>query len=279
MIKKPIFILGSARSGTTILYESITKHKELAFTTDNTFYVQTHPFRKIGKILSRKSIANLRIKFFPSKNKATESGDSIWKEYQKGSVYTISHYDENIEQEIKKRIEFILNISNKTRFIDKNPEFCLMTEILEKMFPDAKFIFITRRIQPIINSLLLKEKSNDPTAMNIYLEKILGNDFEPKKSRIFNYIKLIKKYHSLARKLQYLEKSGRYLQLRYEDFVKEPDVMIKKIFDFCELNPATITLDKIETQDYKWKKNLSSEQIEEINDAINQLSVSDSDIY
>lgn len=285
-IDRPIFILGSARSGTTILQEVMCSHPDLAFVTDNLeFSLRYHDVKpelinndltgiiienkttkqKLGSLLGRQVKLDVdRVEYYKKLEQynkkghnVRESGGYLWQ-WTKEKYYDETDITKELIRYVRDGIQFSLDVMGKNRFLDKNPEYCMQTKVMEKMFPDAKYIHIIREPEPVVYSLYLKEFWM-PTAMNMYVHEILGDDYHKASSRLFNYVLAYKKYTDLARTL------NDYIEITYNDLINDTEKTIAKLCSYCELDNIKFDYPEIiKNNDEKWKKMFTDEQKQDV---------------
>jgi len=213
--KAPIFIIASPRSGSSILHQTLSQNKDLSS-------------------LKREL-------------------DEFWHQFTKGS----DQLDEtDIASKDKRMIyTFFQLISRDRPFIDKTISNVLKIRFLHKLFLDAKFIFLQRKGQDTINSLINGWKH----------EQFVSPWFKGQlKDWHFvllpDWKELIDKPVSLICAQQWLYCNKEILKnkrlvprsnqitIKYEDFIKNSIKITKSIFNFLD-----IQLDK---ETYKYAKEL-----------------------
>lgn len=108
-IERPIFIIGAARSGTTMLAETIlSRHPDIAYLSE------PNPTWGFGNA------------------------------YKPHDVLTESDVTQRGANHIRKVFEKFLISSGKRRFMEKTPRNCLRMPYIRKIFPDAKFVHVIR---------------------------------------------------------------------------------------------------------------------------------------
>ena len=110
--------------------------------------------------------------------------------------------------------------SSKTTFIEKSPPNLLKTRFLQALFPNAYFIVIRRN--PIATSLATKKWSNSSIFSLLRHWLFCYDLWESDKCHIANY-----------------------LELRYEDFVDSPTLIMEKICNFCMIDDPNPILQKM----------------------------------
>ena len=131
-IKKPIFITGLGRSGTTILGVILSIHEDIGFLNEP---------KAIWRLIDPRHDIN---------------GDYV----QSGGQFHLTKSDVSINarKTAYKLFGRYLKITNAKRLVDKYPELIFRVDYLLKMFPDAKIIFITRNGADATHSIDLWSK-------------------------------------------------------------------------------------------------------------------------
>ena len=163
-IKKPIFIIGSARSGTTILYKLLSVHSELCwFSNYSDKFPQISLLPICHKILDlpligsnqKKQIVN-RKKYEGKFRLEPSEAPKIYHDYC-GFIHhrKATHKDYNPEkaEKLKRIIKNHLIYTSRNRFISKQTANNQRLLMLEKIFPDALYIHIIREGRAVANSL------------------------------------------------------------------------------------------------------------------------------
>ena len=118
--RRPIFVIGCPRSGTTALRSILVASDELA--------------------------------------SVQAEGHILWNEFHPPATRTATSDALGAEDVGKREREYVhLAVRLWTRgrrFVDKTPENCLRIEYLDALFPDARFVFLHRRGADNVNSLM-----------------------------------------------------------------------------------------------------------------------------
>ncbi|MFP4007550.1 MAG: sulfotransferase family protein [Spirulinaceae cyanobacterium] len=143
--KQPIFILSAPRSGSSYFYEIV---------------------RRMGEVWSRdRENDSLWFQFFPYSRltkptdyiSATECNPKVIQKFKQELLYqNIQNRRELRNQDIKKH----LIQRQPIRYIEKTIANCFHLEALQKMFPDALYIYIVRDGRACISSMLEGWQSN-----------------------------------------------------------------------------------------------------------------------
>jgi len=108
-----------------------------------------------------------------------------------------------------------LSIEKNNYFLEKTPRYFLIIPFIKKLFPDAKYIFLFRHPLAIFASII----------------NTWGNG--RLRSLYTNYVDLYDGQELLAAASK--EMKNKSIQVFYEDLVSQPDRVIRRIFDYLEL--------------------------------------------
>ncbi len=266
---KPIFIVGAPRSGTTLLYYILCNHRDLSFFTRN--LIRAGVYRR-GRILGYRKELLARIQNLVHRDKYSvqpQEAPECWSNYL--GMYHYLTENDFTEEMIKEMVDHYLRviaqvqtIFRRPRFVNKNPQHCTRVRILNRIFPDAKFIHIIRDGTAVACSTFYIS-STDPSS-DLYFstlrEKIfplLGDKYS---SGTLSEVQLYK----LARDMLISKAregkafgSDRYHEIIYEELVAEPREKINELLGFCELTSYQDFEDRlpeIRNENLKWKNML-----------------------
>ncbi len=230
-IVKPIFIIGIQRSGTTILDNLFTRHKDTAFFEGfcNRYYMTPWKFRLLP----------LQIRRYKARPRSTEG--RVWRRYFSEIDYLDeSHATEEIRRYYYSAIRAELRAFRAHRFVNKNPSHCLRLRWLNAMFPDAYYILIWRDPRAVVHSIYQKMLSYWDMQMQteyehgykgyVSIKEVFGKEDSKLQACInfYNYSKSI-----LQQDLQVA--GNRVTEVLYEQFVMNPREELKRLYNFTGL--------------------------------------------
>lgn len=238
-IETPIFIIGCSRSGTTIFDRSIAMHPEIC----------------------------------------------TWSEA--AQILDLNFYDKDLdhfksEMDLKKndlyRISFLFGIKAKIfgakTFVNKHPENSLRIRWLKTIFPKAKFIHFRRNGMAVTESNFSRSNLDRnrrnwpfglfPKPINWveYTNLPLEEQFAHQWSDITNHIR--KEAKSFLNDKEYLE-------ISYEDFCEQPEVIMRRVDEFCNVNPLNrkaLYSSPLISRNSKWSQTLNHDQIARIDNIV-----------
>ncbi len=250
-IIKPIFIIGSPRSGTTVFYKLFMKHPDLAYLTQLSNLFCDAPFfaNKIlynyaanhgSRIVSQKNDIYL-LQWKHHNIDYTEAPNVWWKFHPKSRNDYLD--STNLRDEEKKFYRLYLQkhllLFNKKRFVSKKPSNSLRILYLNEIFPDAIFIHILRDGRAVAASLLERKKrfgkffgTSPPLLESIKAEDDISHCG-------LQWQGIIRSINDDSTKL----KPGQFLTIKYEDFINDWREILMSVFQFCDLDPDLYSAD------------------------------------
>lgn len=282
-VNKPIFLIGAPRSGTTVLFEAFSIHKDLAWFSN---YFGRFPGCPSVSILSRVS----DLYFFRGAKNQNNRNNTImhifpyptecytfWEKYC-GSKFLFDYLvdvnaDETERKKVLSIIGKVIRYQGKKRFSGKitGPS---RIHFLNSIFPDAFFIHIIRDVRAVVSSLMkvsfwpAGDGLSKPWWNNGLTDEDLNNFKKYNRSPVALAAIQWKRILKIAREESKKISDDRYLEVKYEDFVQDPHGIIDEICRFSSLdrsNKAHAYLNKkagIKSMNYKFKDALNNEQIE-----------------
>ena len=257
-IVKPIFILGIARSGTTILYDLFTKHKDTAYFErySNKLHNKPKLFWLIPYMLKYQ-----KIRYGIQRPRPSEGW--VWNEF----CEPLKHLKkQDVTFEIKKyhhkAIKTELKAFHAKRFVSKNPRHCIRIPWLNEIFPEAKYILIWRDHKSVINSSYQKMKEEWDMKFRFPFKNFKGHKSIVEKFGDGSKFDACIKYYQYQRDILEKDKliiKDRLIEMEYSELIKEPETAIKKLYKFTELEwykeLESSFPDRLEQfNDNKWKK-------------------------
>jgi hypothetical protein len=257
----PIFILGLPRSGTSILYKMLSETKTVNCVTS--YHVIQYDQILNNHIHGIEAEAKTQINDYFDKIKLKDRGMDKLKIYadfpeEYGYILGKQTYKMNIVPENRflfiqlcKKIQYISE--NDKPLLLKNPYDFMNVSLIKNIFPNAKFIFISRHPEQILNSSmnairsLLKNRHPYSMITNRNYARFYNNPLTLFFSRIFffYYPLLGMSYLLNFFKSQVNEFNHQYTQLpetnyvftSYENICKNPSQTLKKLITFIDVKP------------------------------------------
>lgn len=235
---KRIFIVGIARSGTTLLQSMIGGHSEIATFPETHFFSGSIPkqkwLRAFHKITPEHQ--NQIKQFFQEINL-----QNCFEDYTSGA--------RNMNEWVNYLIGLMDNIANEENqevWLEKTPMHLHYIDLISKNSNNCYFIHMVREPMSNIAALYDVSKKHPEAFKQASLEKA------------------IKRYkQEIAISQQFVGKEN-HLHVHYETLVKAPQKMIKEAFEFVGLAPEDVldfskNVNDIVAKDESWKANNSNE--------------------
>lgn len=208
----PFFIIGCQRSGTTLLRLILNAHSNIAIPEEGTFWMpllrryKNDPYKNIPN-KDLKNILNYIVKNNQFKLWCIDPSPLIEK--------ILNLRNCSLKNLMEMFYVYYASTQNKGIWGDKTPSFFRMIPVLHKLFPEARFIHIVRDGR----DLYLSWKKMHSLMKFISLSAI---EWKYKVNEIRKNLSKIP-----------FEKS---MELKYEDLVREPQNVLKKICDFLRID-------------------------------------------
>ena len=233
-IEKPIFILGTGRSGTTILGIVLSMHREIGYLNEpKAIWHLIHPHEDIIGNYSQVSDAKYRLTAEDATDEMCQRASQMFGAY--------------------------LTVTRSKRLVDKYPELIFRVDFVRTLFPDARFIFLVRNGWDTCHSIATWSKrlsvqvkgerhdwwGVDDRKWRLIVEQLVKTDSVL--AEMVNEIKHFKRHLDRAA-IEWILTMQEGLRLkhtlsddihlvRFEDLTSEPDKTLIALCNFCELPP------------------------------------------
>ena len=231
-VEKPIFILGTGRSGTTILGIVLSMHREIGYLNEpKAMWHLIHPHE-----------------------------DVIGNYSQAEAKYRLTAEDATHEmrQRAAQMFGAYLTATRSKRLVDKYPELIFRVDFVRALFPDARFIFLIRNGWDTCHSIATwskrlgvqvnSEKHDwwgvDDRKWRLLIEQLVKTDpifAEMETDDIKHFERhldraAIEWIVTMQEGIRLMQATPDYIHLvRFEDLTLEPDKTLTALCDFCEL--------------------------------------------
>lgn len=236
---QPIFIVGSGRSGTTILYEILCTHPELSWFSNLSEKAQRIPqVASLSNLYRSDRLRRHRPRWLP----IPAEGYPIWNDItqlpDERLIHPLTEEDVNpgAIDRFRRHVYQHQRWQRKPRFINKNTRNTRRIRYLNRIAPEALFIHVTRDPRATAASLVRVAWWRD---LSLWTR---GGSTPDSLQEVPNAQLAAELWRSEVERAindrEALDKS-RYLEVRYEDLVREPSAVLKEIATFCHLVPST----------------------------------------
>lgn len=272
---KPIFIIGSYRGGTSLLFRLLSESKELWSLYRESDFIWQKFFRDPREKADTVLLERVDDLYFRS---LTKTGQIVNLDEERG-IFD-KHYNYSVYNSyflgylgrvrfLRERLSCVLDLINlfnylykslfvkDYRLIDKTPNNSYRIEFLQALYPDAKFIYLVRNREANVKSLISAwtHKSKFKFAYRAYLTEGLKFDIQGYLGNVWkffispdfeNYLqgKSITEvcefqydnvHEFIENSLTKLD-SSQYLKVNFEDLLTKPDSFMQQLCDFAEID-------------------------------------------
>lgn len=211
---KMIFIVGMGRSGTTMLTNMLNLNSNVIACPENEFVLFTQSIFK-NKNFEKESVVDEFINLF---NYKFSKVISFWKPKPelKSAIMKLENKSfPNVCKQVYLNYPFANNENKEvTCIVDKNPVYSLYMDDLCKLFPDAKYIVLTRDYRDNIAS---------------------RKKFSDKKNSLYSLATSWSYYYDTIFK-SITKNQLEYTLLKYEDLVESPAETLRKLCTFINVD-------------------------------------------
>lgn len=278
-IYKPIFILGSGRSGTTIMYHLLAVHPQVCWFSNR---MNAQPQRLslaylhriidlpvLGECIKRSILAQSENPLlYPSEGENIYTYFGFRDDMQSVSTDKIS------KKSFQTYISRLVAASGNRRFLSKRTANTQRLRLINKIFPNAVYIHVIRDGRAVSTSL--HYSSWWKTVPIWWLRGKTPLDWEHEGRDPLELCALHWQHNveEIRKQSRYL--SGRYMEIRYETLVTDVKQSIRRILRFCELEQTTaymeILPESLPNMNEKWKVLLSPNQKRVLTKVTNRLN-------
>jgi len=275
-INKPIFIIGSGRSGTTVFYNILSVHPEVCwFSNYSKKFLNVKLIPMMHRVLDLPFAGNYLKTGIISNRKyfiqPREAG-RIYHDYC-GFVHAIKTTESDLnfatEKKFKDLIQKHLFLTGKKRFLTKQTTNTQRIRLINTMFRDAYYIHVIRDGRAVANSFLNVSWRRDT---DIWWTGEKAYKWEEKGGEVIELCGLRWKnnVNEILNNKHLFE--NRYIEIKYEDFVSDVKGAMKRVLDFCELSHSKAFFDllpqALPNRNSQWAENLTVNQKNLLNELL-----------
>ncbi len=198
---KLIFLIGSPRSGSTLLQRMVASHSQ----------IHTHPEPHLITPLAYLGYYETVDKAPYDHVNAAQALRELCQELPRGE----QDYLDALRAYASTLYERVLAPTGKSHFLDKTPAYGLVLPFLAKLYPNAKYIVLTRHPLAVLHSVA---------------HSFFAGNYEAAKETnpvVPSHVPAIARFM--------IEKPVPFVHVRYEDVVQQPEVELRKICEHLAL--------------------------------------------
>lgn len=235
---KRIFIVGIARSGTTLLQSIVGNHPDICTFPETHFFSNTIPKQKLLRLIH---------KITPNHQKVIET---FFSDNNLGGFEPYMGGIRNLNEwtvYLVKLMDNIAESNDQSIWLEKTPMHLHFIDLIEKNSSNCYFLHMIREPKANIAALYDVSKKHPDAFKQTSLEKAINRYKE-----------------EISISQRYLGKKN-HLHVHYEDVVLSPQATIKSIFEFLDISVTKNLMnfqnnvEKIARSEESWKSNNTTE--------------------
>ncbi|GAB5557214.1 MAG: hypothetical protein SchgKO_14270 [Schleiferiaceae bacterium] len=216
-----IFIVGSGRNGSTLLASILNQHPDFYCPPEQYALPYGHMKWVFDREPSWEKKAQKWVLQLANNNQNWDFPDEVQKQVLE-RIYQLPKDRQNIANAYVETLEILAEIAGKKpkAFGDQSPLSTFFSELMLKMYPNARFVFLNR----------------DPRDVALSYKKLEGH---PAQDSAY----AAKKWVEAMRQSEAISKSAPFLKVQYEDLVTHPKETFSEIAEFAGLSPFEFSFD------------------------------------
>jgi hypothetical protein len=241
--RPPIIVIGSHRSGTSMLGRFLTDAGMFLGWRVGADFSEARYFQRLNQWVLNQASARWTqpagIDDMLADERAVDAFSDLFARYSSGPRALGFLGPVRLA-----RYRSIQNLDEPWGFKDPRTTFTL--PLWARVFPEAKIVHVTRHGVDVASSLRVRERRYTKSHLNRYWEKHRRYRFRLPDVRYSEGWSVLDIDRGVALWDQYVTRSrehvaaygDRAFEFRYEDFLADPDPIMEKLFDFSGISPA-----------------------------------------
>jgi len=282
-LKKPVFIIGSGRSGSTVFHEILCEHPNFFWLSNLSSVFPEYPI--LNKMLMMSIDTPIINNVIKNIIKPSESWN-FWGCYSKSFIDPIRDIvSSDVTIKEKKQVQAALggfSTKRRNRFLGKIVGWPRVG-FIQEIFNEAKFIHIIRDGRAVVNSIVNVDWWQGWRGhTNWQRPELTANQSEEWEKYNQSFIalaaiewKILMDAHEKAKENI---NNKNFLEIKYEDLCTNPVDILKKTTEFCELDWSKKIIKKLKkvrlnSANDKYKNDLTKDQIEILENVLHQYLI------
>jgi len=237
--RRPVFIIGCARSGTSVLKRVLGRHPEIdgyPSEANELWHPSSYPWAA-----------------------GARRAAPLWRDPKGFTRDSLAHWPASHGARIRRVFALHQRLCARPVFLNKSSMLNFMLPEVNRLFPDARFIHIVRDGRAVALSYALKEHRKMLQDEALYRSSGLWMSFEDLCERMAGlWVETLTEIETQRRALGW-DGSGRYHECRYEDFCATPLESTREIVTYLGLDPGAAKLgEHVKSMNYKFREQLAA---------------------
>jgi hypothetical protein len=247
--RNPVFIIGCARSGTSVLKRLLGAHRQIdAYPSEanELWHPTSYPWAA-----------------------GARRAPPLWQAPAAFTADSLAHWPRGHGERIRRVFGWHQRLRARPVFLGKSSMINFMLADVDRLFPDARFIHIVRDGRAVALSYAEKEGRKMAAAAERYRDA--GLWYEPN-ALIMHMGKLwqdtLAEIEQVSAGLEW-RANGRYHFCRYEDLCREPATLLRSLLEFIGVDdPALPPGEPVADMNHKFRERLSAPLLRELTAAL-----------
>jgi omega-hydroxy-beta-dihydromenaquinone-9 sulfotransferase len=274
-IRAPILIVGVGRSGTTLLYDLLARHPDVAWFSNLTDRFPSAPrLAGLSDLYRRSKARRLGGRWIPT----PAEGYRLWRHPRSDDDGPLGAADATPPQiaYVNRIVASHLRYQHKGRFLNKNTRNTRCLPYLDSLFDGALFVHVMRDPRAVVASLLrvaFWPEMRIWSAGGITPRRWADEGRDPAELAAGLWAADVRRSRADGATMP----PDRYLEVRYEELVADPGGVLRRITDFVRLEPlmlssylAGVTL---EDRNEKFRDQMGAEQLRLVERTVEEVAL------
>jgi hypothetical protein len=278
-LTRPLFIVGCGRSGTTIVYELLCEHPDLAWFSS---YAERWPaFPQLETLTRLRDIGAIRrspSRFVPMPVEGHDLWDRCGPQDARHRNAPLTGADVDAEQaeRVRNFVASHVRYHRGHRFVNKNTRNSRRLLYLDTIFPDAMFLHVIRDPRAVVASLLAVRWWPD---LSLWWSEhrtpraLAADGSKPEAVAAEHWVRSVERLLTDVRRLP----PSRYLEVRYEAFTESPETVLSSICAFAGLSSSqrlaeSVRRRAVTSQNVKYRSQFGDEELRTVEEIVAPLA-------
>jgi len=250
--RRPVFIIGCARSGTSVLKRVLGQHADVAAlpSEGNELW---HPLH------------------YPW-IRSPHDVPPYWADPERFTRASVASWHPRHGNRIRRHFGWYQILRRRRTFLNKSAMIAFMLPEVQALFPDARFVHIVRDGRAVALSHAVKEAGKMKGSEALYREHGFLRTFDELLLDMAHlWTRTLEQIDQVAAEADWVGQDA-YLECRYEDFCADPAATLGRLLAFLGCAPERMgRYETVSSRNYKLRETLSEAQLAGLEEALGPM--------